>query len=83
MKKILNISIYICTENILYIQYMFIYVPSQYELLLHNIIECIYGHYLTLMACTKWGKLFTLMACTEERHLNFFFHWRDLLTVLL
>ena len=49
LKKMLNIFINISTEYPLYIQYVFTYLASLYELFWHNIIKYIHGHFLTMM----------------------------------
>ena len=50
----------VCTDYILYIQYMVAYFASLHELLQHNTVEYFYSHYLTLMTCTK--------CCQPELH---------------
>ena len=53
-KKMLNIFIYICAENTLYI-YIYEIFASLHEPLQHDTIEHIYGHYFSLITCTEYS----------------------------
>ena len=45
----LNIFIYISTDNTLYVKYMFMYLVSLHKSLCHNTTEYLYSHYVIQM----------------------------------